>query len=92
MFRNQNVHNLDIDDMYINMQFKKAHSMIIFDNNNNMSPICQNLQHICSGSVYGVDRDLENGSRSNVNMSIENPYTTSYLMAIMFSSGNMYCF
>ena len=50
--------------------------------NDNVCSICHRLRDIDSGIVHDLDLELQNRPRSNVNMPIELPYATLYLLTI----------
>ena len=68
------------------MKFKSGNRKpacdFIFVGNGNVCPICQYLREIDSGNVHNLDLNLQNGPMSNINIPIERPYSTFYLLAI----------
>ena len=53
----------------------------LFVDNSDVCPVYNHFSDIHSRNVHYFDGDLYNGSRSKVNMPIENPFATYYLMA-----------
>ena len=53
-----------------------------FVGNSNVCPICHHLRDINSRKVHDLDYDLLISPRSNVNMLIERPHVTLYVLAI----------
>ena len=52
---------------------------VIFDDNSNVGSICYNFRDIC---ISNLDIDLQSESRSNLNMLMERPNATAYLMTL----------
>ena len=49
----------------------------------NVCLICHYFRNISCRKVHDFDLDVQNGSRSNLNMLIESQYALLYLMAIV---------
>ena len=60
----------------------KALNYFLFAYNSNVCPICHPLREVRNQNVHDHNLDLSNGSISNINMPIERPYATFYLLAI----------
>ena len=79
---------------WVNAKYKysiwKALCNFVFVGNTNVCPICHRLRDINSQNV--LDADLWNGPRSNVNMPIERPHATFFVLAIaMFALSVTVC-
>ena len=65
---------------------------IIFNGDSNVCHICDHYRDICSRTAHGIDLDIYNGTRSNVNRKMERPYATFFLFALaMFSPSVIVC-
>ena len=62
---------------------RKSLCYFTFDGSSNLNPICHHLKDIRYRIVHDLDLDLQTGSWSNLNIPIDSPCATSYLMAIV---------
>ena len=78
-----------MSDKYVN---GKAVCNCLIVGNSSVCPICRRLRDINCRNVHGLEPDLLNGPRSNINMPVERPHATSDVLTFaMFALSVSVC-